>query len=407
MLQYPQTAGAILRASLLDDHFYCAHNRDLFQSIKDNHEKGEVAIVDQCMKSRPFVGMGGESYFDSLKSTKISDSKVGEVQDKLSQMMFCRRVMDGTSELFQKAQAGEYDDANRELNEFLDRLGESKSTTVQTEKVGDVLGDVFEELRQLSEGTMEVGKSIGLPRLDRETGGLISEMIMIGGPTSSGKSALMNQFMLANCIDHKQTGVVFSYEMTKKQLIKRMLAKMTGVSLKRLSGLGAEGGKIVFTKHELNLLKRAATELRDANLFIEDDPTLNVDHIWSKCSEIKARTGNMGCIAVDYMQLVPPLKGNNREQEISSIGIELKRLSMFMDCPVLALTQLNQDMSARESKALEMHAGNFYKVHRGEDPITKAPIEDEHLYIWKNRNGERFLKIPISFDGDTQRFMEV
>ena len=184
--------------------------------------------------------------------------------------------------------------------------------------------------------------------------------------------------------------------------------------MSKFFGIGGEHGDAKFTRPELEKVRRAISELRDAPLFIDDDPTMSVEDVWARAVELKARLGDMGCVCVDYIQIMPPSKveekNPSRERHISHIGIKLKHLSQYLNCCVLGLSQLSPDSGPRESRALEQHAGNFYRVHRGEISDgykrTEIPSDEEHLFIAKNRQGRRFIRIPIFFDGSRQKFSE-
>lgn len=408
MLQHPESSGAVLRSSLSPETFYCAHHRALFEAIRDHHQDGDVAILDKAMRSRAYQANGGPDLFDKLKSTKVSEKKSDEVRSKLSEFLACRKMIEMGPKIVESAYSGELAVANAELGSMMDVLSRTVKHESRGGHIKDCLNEVADEILEMTKGKT-ICKPVGLPKLDALTGGLVNELIMIAGPTSSGKSALMKQFMLSNCRDHKRPGIIFSYELQRKVVTKRLLAFLSGISLGKLMGITPDGSSIKFRRDELLSLKRAAEELSSYDLFIEDDVTLTIEDIWARCTEMKAVKGDLGCVAIDYAQILPSsphTTKETRERQVSHIGIKSKQLNMHLNCPVLLLSQLSQDFTARESKALEQHAGNLYKVVRGEDPRTGQVITDEHILIWKNRMGPRFEKIGVFFDGERQKFTE-
>lgn len=407
ILQHPETAGAVLRSSLSPDSFYIAANRQLFDAIREHHQDGEIAILDKAMRQRAFMAAGGAEYFDKLRHTPISDKKREEVQAKLSELLCCRKLIESCPKIVEAAYSGEYQSANGVVSSMLDELSKTVRHEEQGASVKECLQSVIEEMGEMQNGK-SICRPVGLTQLDNYTGGVIDEFILIAGPTSSGKSALSLEYMLANCVDHQRPGVVFSYEMNRKVITKRMIARISGVSLGKLMGISPDGGPVKFRKDELVAVRTAVEKLSECKLFIEDDVTRTVEDVWSRCSELKAVHGDMGCVVVDYLQIANPshqTSKDNRERQISHMGIKLKQLSQHLNCCVVGLSQLGPDFGTRESRALEQHAGTLLKVIRGENHQGQR-IEDEKIQIWKNRRGPRFIDIKIGFDGERQKFYE-
>lgn len=383
-------------------------NKDLFEALRDFSQSGEIASVDAALKSRSFIAAGGIKYYDYLKGTKVSEKKRDEVIAKLSHYLCCRRMIEHGPEIIEAAYTGDYEEATGKVSGMMDDLSKSIKHEHKGSHIRECLSEVIADMSEMQSSGKSICKPMGLPSLDNMTGGLITELILIAGPTSSGKSALANQYILANCLEHKRPGIIFSYEMDKKTVTKRMVANRSGVSLSKLMGVSPDGSVIKFRKDELLAVQREVKELADTQLYIEDDVNLTVEDIWARSVEIKALQGDIGVVVVDYLQICSPSRQTakeNRERQISHMGIKLKQLSQHLHCPVIALSQLGPDFGTRESRALEQHAGVLLKVLRGEDRAGQR-ITDEKIEIWKSRNSARFVDVPIFFDGDRQRFSE-
>lgn len=414
MLQHPDTSGAVARATLTGEHFHNPAHKALFDAIHNEWDQGEVAVMDRAMKNNAFAKQGQE-LFTELTEKKVKKEKLDDVVSKLGHYRFCRKVAEMGPELMQASSSGSFEDARSLLSSLNEGLIHAESGGSRMSSVKECLQDTMSEIIDMQQGVNTITRPVGLPILDRETGGLIDTFIMIAGPTSSGKSAMAMQFLLENSLTHKRPGLIFSYEMPKSHVTRRLISLRSGVGMSKLFGIGGVNGETPkFTKPELEKIRRAIGELKEAPIFIEDDPTMCAEDVWGRSVELKSRLGDMGCICVDYIQIMPGSrmeeKNPNRERSISHIGIKLKHLSQYLNCCVLGLSQLGPDFGPRESKALEQHAGNLYKIHRGEIvdnyKRTEIPADEEHLYIWKNRTGRRFIRIPIHFDGERQKFTE-
>lgn len=229
--------------------------------------------------------------------------------------------------------------------------------------------------------------STGISELDEKVGGLIPDFWLIGAETSGGKTVLAMQLVRA-CLRAGKRALVFPLEMGPRQLVRRVVAAEGRVPMSRLMhprkleardwpGLSGPGS-------EWNA--RALTICNDSDVTVQEVRAI------ARAEHAKEP---LGCVLLDYCQLASAgrfREGSNREQEISFIGAECKRMSNELSVPVIAPTQLNDDGKVRESRALKHHAA-VYLV-----------IEENRILCAKNRDGERDWSMPYKLTGDIQTF---
>src|SRR6185369_551956 len=254
----------------------------------------------------------------------------------------------------------------------------------------------FDTIERLFENKQAVtGVTTGFADLDRLTAGLQpSDLVIVAGRPSMGKTALcMN--IAENAALKADAGVaIFSLEMSKEQLAMRMLCSQAHVDLKR-----------VRTGHlndsEFGELAKAAANLSEAKIFIDDTPALTVLELRAKARRLSRDPhANLKLVIVDYLQLMRSSEGkDSREQEISEISRSLKALAKELHLPVLALSQLNRQVESRhppiprladlrESGAIEQDADVIVFLYREEyyvDDSDKKGVAD--IIVAKQRNG--------------------
>jgi len=243
--------------------------------------------------------------------------------------------------------------------------------------------------RKPGQGMLEVSN---VRSLNLAVGCLLpGDEVVIGAESSFGKSALAMHFVSHLCFGPQRKKVaIFSMEMRKQSLFERLFAAMAEVPLEniRRNDLSTEQiGKIE------NLIQ---TVPKGHYAFMDDDPTLGIISIVSRCRRLKKKHG-LDAVVVDYLQLVSPanLKGNaNRQQEVADISRRLKMLAVELDVVVIALSQLNDQGNLRESRAIGQDADIVLFIKEGEN----RDGSDKRIFIDKNRNGPRGQSIFIKFN---------
>jgi replicative DNA helicase len=185
-----------------------------------------------------------------------------------------------------------------------------------------------------------------LTELDEKTTGFHSgDLIILASRPGMGKTALCLTFAMNAAVLNKNPTptIIFSLEMSKEQLVQRLLCSKAQIDIHRL-----RGGRL--SPKEIRNLGIAAGPLHDAKIFIDDTPAINVMEIRAKCRRLKAKD-ELGLVIIDYLQLMSSVeKTENRQQEISQISRSLKGIAKELQVPVIALSQL--------SRAVEQRTGN-------------------------------------------------
>ena len=238
------------------------------------------------------------------------------------------------------------------------------------------------------------GCPTGFAKFDEMTAGLQpSDLIIVAGRPSMGKTALALNMAQNAALNHKKVVAVFSLEMSKDSLVMRMLCSHGRISGHRLR-------KGALQQADWSRLAEAAGDLNAAKMFIDDTGALNVLEMRAKCRRLKTEQKALDLIVIDYLQLMHGRGGNEgREKEISEISRGLKALARELNCPVIALSQLNRGVESRtdkrpmlsdlrESGAIEQDADLIAFVYR--DEYYHPETEDKgvaEVIIGKQRNG--------------------
>jgi len=261
-------------------------------------------------------------------------------------------------------------------------------------KMGDLIMDTIKTVEQLFERKeLVTGVPTGFLDLDRMTAGLQpSDLIIVASRPSMGKTAMVLNIAQYVALHANIAVAIFSLEMSKEQLVLRMLC-----SEARVDNAKVRTGYL--SERDFPRLVMAAGRLAEAPIYIDDTPAQNVLELRAKSRRLK-REANIGLIIIDYLQLMRGLDAQeNRTQELSEISRSLKSLAKELHIPVIALSQLNRQVEQRadrrpmmadirESGAIEQDADVIMFIYR--DEVYKADSQDEgmaEVIIGKQRNG--------------------
>jgi replicative DNA helicase len=272
--------------------------------------------------------------------------------------------------------------------------------------------DIYYEQITSSEETR--GEMVGLPSgytdLDRLTGGLQrSDLLILAARPSVGKTAFALSMAYNVAVKAARTVALFSLEMSREQLVQRLIAMHTGIDTQRL-----RTGNIA---RHLQTLIEAMGVLSEASLYIDDTPALSIMEVRSRARRLRAQVG-VDLLIVDYLQLMQARRSDNRVQEVSEISRGLKALARELDVPVIALSQLSRAVEGRvshvpmlsdlrESGSIEQDADIVMFIYREElyDKETdKKGIAEIHLA--KHRNGPLGV-VPLRFENNTTSFQNL
>lgn len=281
----------------------------------------------------------------------------------------------------------------------------------------DLIYNVFLELKQNTINPSLPGLTSGFYSLDSLTQGFQnSDLIIVAGRPSIGKTAFSLSLSLNILRFSKLPVLIFSLEMSKKQIMYRLLSMETNISQLRL-----RSGKLY--KNDWIKLNKIIKIFSKLPLFIDDNCNLSISEIRSKIKTILLRYKTIGLVVVDYLQLMqdPLSKSGNRAQELSQITRSLKNVASEFNIPIIALSQLSRNVEnrtdkkpilsdLRESGSIEQDADVVLMLSQNhKDPLnisTFSPIKIIDLTIAKQRNGP-IGNIKLKFDKTRAKYFEI
>lgn len=386
------------------DDFYLPAHQILFRAFLDLYRKSApidlVSTAEHLKNLSLFEDVGGAVYLSELTQAVVSGANAeyyaGIVRDKALQ----RGLINACSGII-----GNCYDASREVGALLDESEQAvfaisqRTTGKDFSGARELVDKVFGNLEKLADAHEVVtGVTTGYARLDRMTAGLQpSDLIIVAARPSMGKTAFAMCMAMNAAIQQNVPVAVYSLEMSKEQLMQRMLAVHAKVDvslLRRPSMLNDEDWARLFA---------AADTLGHAPVYIDDTPALSTLELRARTRRIKAEH-DVGLVIVDYLQLMRAGRRiDSRELEISEISRSLKGLAKEINVPVVALSQLNRKVEERQDKrpmlsdlresgAIEQDADVIMFVYRDDvykhqKPADRPPQGVAEIIIGKQRNG--------------------
>lgn len=387
---------------LQPDDFYREAHRLIYSAMLNLFNKNDavdmVTVIEVLRKDEKLEGAGGIAYVTSLANSVPTAANVLYHARIVEEKALLRQLINAATSIASLGYEG-----NEEVVNILDSA-EKMILDVSSRKVGgdftpikSIIFDAFNKIEMLyaAKGSI-TGLATGFKDLDRLTSGLQpSDLILIAARPSMGKTAFVLNIAQHIGIREKQTVAFFSLEMSKEQLVQRMLCAESAIDSQRLRIGELEA-------NDWNKLVAGADRLSAAPIFIDDTAGISVMEMRSKARRLKMEH-NLKLIIIDYLQLMQgssSSKGNeNRQQEISEISRSLKALARELNVPVIALSQLSRSVESRqvkkpmlsdlrESGSLEQDADIVAFIYRDDyyNPDTDKKNITE-IIIAKHRNG--------------------
>jgi len=412
--------------SLTADDFYNTGNGLIYETVLELFEKRDpidlLSLTSRLEEKKLLEQIGGRSYLVNLTSQTPSAAHVASYAQIIQKKATLRRLITAAGNILELGYHEE-----REVNEVLDKAEQnifSVSQKFLKEKfipIREVLSDAFERIDELHR---ERGKLRGLPTgfadLDNLLAGLQkSDLIIIAARPSVGKTALAMDIARNAAVKFKKSVGIFSLEMSKEQLVDRLISSQAGVSMWKM-----RTGKLSESNDDFPRIGQAMSELAESQIYIDDFANTNVLELRTKARRLQAEHG-LDLIILDYLQLMEgsssSRSSDNRVQEIAEISRALKGIARELGIPVLALSQLSRAVEAthpaipklshlRESGSIEQDADVVMFIYRksadrGYD-INSLTEEDRHraeIHVAKHRNGPTGV-MNLYFDEETVSF---
>jgi replicative DNA helicase len=407
---------------LKSDDFYDERHRAIFTAMRSLHDKRSpldiLTLSEQLKNDGHLKKIGGAGYLTELTTLVPTAAHLEQYATIVADKAIRRRLINASQDI-----TGIGFDENKSLQELIEeaetRLFEVSQRHVRQDitSLESILGDSFDRLDDLHRHKGGIrGIPTGLRDLDKKTAGLQrSDLVVIAGRPSMGKTALMLNMAL-DIATKTDAGAVlyFSLEMSKEQLVDRLLAAEAGVDAWKLrtgEGLNDE---------DFERLSAAMGELAEAAIYIDDTSGITVSDLRTKARRLHHQHP-LAVIMVDYLQL---MSGGtrfsavaNRVQEISEISRSLKILARELNVPVVAASQLSRSVESRnppipqladlrESGSIEQDADVVTFLYRPHYYSEDADPHVTELHIKKHRNGPTG-NLEIYFDMQKQRFRDL
>jgi replicative DNA helicase len=397
------------------EDFYHDKHRMIFEAILDLFRKREpidlLTLSNRLIEKNQLEQIGGRSYLVSLSNAVPTSSHVVNYAEIVQKKATLRNLISAASEITKIGY-----DQEEEVVDLLDRAEQKLFAVSQGHQkqmfvpINTILNETFERIDELHK---EKGKLRGVPTgyndLDNLLAGLQkSDLIIIAARPSVGKTTLALDIARNVATKHKVPVGIFSLEMSKEQLVDRLLCSEANVDLWKM-----RTGRLSDREEDDDFprIGHALGILSEAPIFIDDAAIANIMDIRTKARRLQMEHG-LGLLIVDYLQLMEAkYRTDNRVQEISEISRGLKQIAKELNIPVLALSQLNRSVESRqppipkladlrESGSIEQDADIVMFIYR--EAVYKRDLEFDRrhlaeIYIAKHRNGPTGL-VKLYFD---------
>ncbi|MBR7069377.1 MAG: replicative DNA helicase [Oxalobacter sp.] len=406
---------------LKETDFYRFDHRLIFQHIVQLIAASKPADVITVFESLQTAGkadeVGGLEYLNSLARNTPSAANIRHYAQLVRDRSILRQLITVSDEI----SASAFQTRGRDVKQILDEAEtnifaiaeESNRETQGFQSINQLLSGVAERIEELYNSDSEsdiTGIPTGFIDLDRMTSGLQpGDLVIVAGRPSMGKTAFSVNIGEYVAIEQQLPVCIFSMEMSGAQLAGRMLGSVGRLDQHRL-----RTGRL--QDSDWDKLTFAMGKMNDAPLYVDETPALNSMELRARARRLAKQCGQLGLIIIDYLQLMSPSSaGENRATEISEISRGLKALAKELNCPVIALSQLNRSVEQRpnkrpvmsdlrESGAIEQDADLILFIYRDEVYNPDSPDKGiAEIIVGKQRNGP-IGSVRLTFLGQYTKF---
>ncbi|WEV51159.1 replicative DNA helicase [Lactobacillus sp. ESL0731] len=417
-------ASAILQPA----DFYKRANQLVFQAMLDLSDREDaidpLTLQDELTKKKQLEDIGGIAYVSELALATPTAAHVTYYAKIVHRKALLRRLISASQKIITTA-IQDSDD----VTDILDNA-ESEIMNVSSENsasgfrgIKEIVNSTIEEINNIPEdGNMVTGLPTGFAELDKMTTGFHDdELIIIAARPGVGKTSFALNVAQHVGLHTDKSVAMFSLEMSGEQLVQRMLASEGLINSQHL-----RTGQL--DEEEWRKLIVASGSLATANVYIDDTPGIKMSEIRAQARRLAKEKGNLGLIVIDYLQLIEGPRSESRQQEVSAISRQLKKLAKELHVPVIALSQLSRSVEQRQDKrpvlsdiresgSIEQDADivsflyrdDYYRDEQDDDDHNQGEVEAEddngevEVIIEKNRSGSRGT-IKLMFSKPYNRF---
>ena len=399
MLTDKEAVFAAIEA-LREEDFYREDNKIIYSAILNLYNRGEpidvITLKSELSTMGKLEAVGGLEYIVELPEKVPTTSNVDQYIKIVEEKSLLRNLIKTANDIitlgYDPTQdvEGIIDNSEKKIFEVMQKKDQKGYSSIK-----DILVDTFTELEQLYNRKQHVtGVPTGFADLDMKTAGLHnSDLILVAARPAMGKSAFALNIATNAALKANIPVVIFSLEMSKEQMVNRILCSEAMVDSNKVRTGTLE-------EEDLAKLAEASGVLSEANIYVDDTPGISIMEIRAKCRKMKLEK-DIGLVVIDYLQLVQGSgkRGASREQEIAEISRSLKILAKEIKVPVIALSQLSRApelrndhrpilSDLRESGSIEQDADIVMFLYRDDYYNENSEKKDTaEVIIAKHRAG--------------------
>ncbi|WP_431881246.1 replicative DNA helicase [Micromonospora chalcea] len=388
---------------LKTNDFYRPVHATIFDAILDIYGRGEpadpITVAAALADSGDLARIGGAPYLHTLIASVPTAANAAYYARIVGERAVLRRLVEAGTRIVQLGY-GTGPSGSRDVDDIVDLAQQAvyeiteKRVSEDFAVLADMLQPTLDEIEAVgAQGGVMTGVPTGFTDLDRLLNGLhAGQLIIVAGRPGLGKSTASMDFARNAAIRANQASAIFSLEMSKVEIVMRLLSAEARVPLHVL-----RSGQL--SDDDWTKLARCMGEISEAPLFVDDTPSMNLMEIRAKARRLKQKH-DLKLIVVDYLQLMTsPKRTESRQQEVADLSRGLKLLAKEVECPVIAVSQLNrgpeqrtdkrpQLSDLRESGSIEQDADVVILLHRDDYYDKESPRAGEaDFIIAKHRNG--------------------
>ena len=404
--------------TLREIDFYKPAHATVYGAILDIYGRGEpadaITVANYLSKSGALGNVGGAGYLHTLVASVPTAANGSYYARIVTERAILRRLVDAGTRIAQMGYAGD-----AEVDQLVDRAQAevydvtSRRTSEDYAPLSEIMPHTLSEIEAIEgRGGRLVGVPTGFQQLDDITHGLhAGQLVIVAARPAIGKSTLGLDLARSASIKHNLTSAIFSLEMSRNEIVMRLLSAEAQVGLNHM-----RAGTL--SEADWGRLANKMGQVNDAPLFIDDSPNMTMMEIRAKARRLKQRF-DLKILIIDYLQLMSSgKKVESRQVEVSEFSRSLKLLAKELAIPVIAISQLNrgpeqrQDKrpmlsDLRESGSLEQDADMVILLHREDVYERESPRAGEADFILaKHRNGPTGT-VTVAFQGHYSRFVDM
>lgn len=394
----PEVIGRVVDI-LHPDGFYLTAHREIYLTVLMLHSQGKptdlTTLASWLQDQGKLEAIGGQNKLAQLVDRIITTANADQYADLVMDKYMRRQLIKVGNQVIAMGY-----DTSEPLSKILQKSEQQIFALAQERPQGgltataEILASTFNEIESRSLGTALSGIPCNFYDLDAITQGFQrSDLIIVAGRPAMGKTSFVLNIARNIALLHHLPICVFSLEMSKEQLVYRLLSSEVGIESGRL-----RSGRI--TTEEWGVLGNAIGNLSELPIYIDDTPDMTVTEMRSKARRLQSEQGGkLGLVLIDYLQLMEGASPDNRVQELSKITRSLKGMARELSAPVMTLSQLSRGVESRtnkrpmmsdlrESGSIEQDADLILMLYRDEyynpDSVDRGVAE---VIITKHRNG--------------------